>query len=284
MRVLEDLARSVRRDVVRMVGNARSGYVASALSVLDILVYLYEREIMSDKTNRDSQDRDRLVMGKGHGCPALYAVLAHRGFFDREALWNFRRLGALLQGHPDGARTPGVDASAGSPGLALGIANGMAMAMRMNGIRRRVFCVIGDGELQEGALWESAMTSSHRKLDSVVLVIDQNGDQMAGPVSEVKNVEPLDDKFHSFGWNVVHADGHDFASLEGAFSSVREVSGFPSVIIAKTKRGKGISILEDNRGGSVPRLSRIETERALEELDEGEDRDVIDGERDAGGI
>ncbi|SMG36197.1 transketolase [Dethiosulfovibrio salsuginis] len=260
---LDDIALSVRKDVVRMVGNARSGYVASALSVLDILVYLYEREMSA---NPSGSDRDRLVMGKGHGCPALYAVLAHRGFFDREALWNFRKLGALLQGRPDGARTPGVDASAGSPGLALGIANGIAMAHRMDGLKGRVFCVIGDGELQEGALWESAMTSSYRKLGSVVLVVDQNGDQMAGPVSSVKAVEPLGDKFTSFGWRVSRCDGHDFNSMAQAFSSCGD-GDVPSVVIAKTKRGKGISFFEDHQERDLS-MSRIEAERALEELDD----------------
>lgn len=263
---LEDIALSVRKDVIRMVGNAKSGYVASAMSVLDILVYLYENELLVDPKDPSSPDRDRLVMGKGHGCPALYGVLAHRGFFDREALWNFRRLGALLQGRPDGSRTPGVDASAGSPGLALGIANGIAMALRMDGLERRVFCVIGDGELQEGALWESVMTSSHRGLGSIVLVVDQNGAQMAGPVSSVKGIEPLDEKFKAFGWRVLHADGHDFSSLERAFSSAGS-DGIPSVVIARTKRGKGISFFEDHQERDLS-MSRIEAERALEELDD----------------
>lgn len=261
---LEDIAVSVRKDVVRMVGNARSGYVASAMSVLDVLVYLYEKEIHVDPSNPSNPDRDRLVMGKGHGCPALYGVLAHRGFFDREALWNFRRLGALLQGRPDGSRTPGVDVSAGSPGLALGIANGIAMALRMDGLNRRVFCVIGDGELQEGALWESVMTSSHRRLGSLILVVDQNGVQMAGSVSLVKGMEPLDDKFKSFGWRVFHADGHDFTSLAQAFTSI-DVDGPPSVVIARTKRGKGISFFEDHQERDLS-MSRIDAERALEEL------------------
>lgn len=268
---LEEIALSMRKDVVRMVGNARSGYVASALSVLDILVYLYEREMRVNPSDPLDLDRDRLVMGKGHGCPSLYALLAHRGFFDREALWNFRRLGALLQGRPDGSRTPGIDGSAGSPGLALGIANGMAMALRLDGLDSRVFCVIGDGELQEGALWESAMTSSHRGLGSVVLVVDQNGVQMAGPVSSVKAIEPLGDKFTSFGWRVLHCDGHDFSSMERAFSSV-EGGEVPSVIIARTKRGKGISFFEDRQERDLS-MSRIEAERALEELDDVGDMD-----------
>lgn len=268
---LEALAMSIRKDVVRMVGNARSGYVASALSVLDILVYLYERELDVDPKNPKARDRDRLIMGKGHGCPGLYAVLAHRGFFEREALWNFRRLGALLQGRPDGSRTPGVDVSSGAPGLALGIANGVALSMRMDGLKGRVFCVIGDGELQEGSLWESAMTSSHMALDSVTLVVDKNGDQMGGAVDSIKRLEPLEDKFRSFGWNVASTDGHDFSSLDAAFSSIRDKNGRPSVIIAKTMRGKGVSFFEEGRKKDSG-LSRMETERALEELGNG-DRD-----------
>lgn len=261
MTSLEEIAKSVRKDVVRMVGNARAGCAPQALSVLDILVYLYEREIDLGK--------DKLVMGKEYGCPALYALLARKGFFDREALWDFRRLGALLQGHPDGSRTPGIDASAGSPGLALGIANGMAMAA--GAANRRVFCVIGDEELQEGALWESVAASSQRKLDSVVLVIDRSGGRTEEHLEDARRPDSLDAKFQAFGWNAVHADGHDFASLQRAFSLVGEAGGTPSAVIARTKRGKGISIWEDRRSGSVPKLSPLETERVLEELDEGGD-------------
>lgn len=257
MTSLEEIAKSVRRDVVRMIGNARAGYVASALSVLDILVYLYEQEMDLDK--------DKLVMGKEHGCPALYALLARKGFIQREDLWNFRKLGALLQGYPDGGRTPGIDGSAGSPGLALGMANGMAMG----GAKGRVFCVIGDGELSEGALWESAASASSRKLSSVVLVLDRNcGDDESFCESER---EVLVQMFRSFGWNSVCADGHDFLSLQRAFSQIKDIKDMPSAVIAKTKRGKGVSIWENGEKESLPRLSPMETEKALEELDEGGD-------------
>ncbi|PIE53794.1 MAG: transketolase [Dethiosulfovibrio peptidovorans] len=262
---LVDIATSLRRDVIRMVGNARSRYGASALSALDILVYLYERELIVSPDLPDDPDRDRLVMGKGHGCPALYAVLAHRGFFDREALWNYRRLGSLLQGRPDGGRTPGVDVSAGAPGLALGIANGLALAFRMDGRSNRVFCVIGDGELQEGVLWESAMTAAHRRLSSVTLVVDRNDNQQDGSVASIKELEPLDEKFRAFGWKVIQVDGHDFASLEHGFTVAREKRTVPCVVIARTVRGKGVSLFEGSRTLEAG-LSRLETEQALEEL------------------
>ena len=265
---LESLAVSLRKDVVRMTGHARSGYISSALSVIDILLFLYEKVLRVYPEDPDRYDRDRLVMSKGHGCPALYAVLAYKGFFERDALWNFRSLGALLQGSPDSRRTPGVDVSSGAPGLGLGISNGIAMALKQDHLDSRVFCILGDGELLEGGLWESAMTSSHRSLDNLILVVDQNGDHPYDHVEKIKKINPVGDKFSAFGWNVITADGHDFNSLDRAFSRALENTGSPSVVIAKTTRGKGVSLFE-GYSAMGDRISRMETEQALAEL-EGE--------------
>lgn len=268
---LAELASAVRRDIVRMIGVARSGHMASSLSIVDILVWLYW-EVLSLRPEEPAwESRDRFVLGKGHGCPALYSVLANRSFFPREELWSYRRLGAMLQGFPEVKRTPGVDAPGGSLGQGLGLANGIALALRGKGSSSRVFCLAGDGELQEGIFWESAMTSSHYGLGSVTLIIDRDGRQMEGSTESIMSVEPLLDKLSAFGWNVEECDGHDFYSLRQAFASLGKSGGKPGCIVARTRLGKGISFLENDPSGGRMVLGRDFMEKALRELEKGGD-------------
>jgi transketolase len=254
-----------------MIGVARSGHLASSLSIVDLLVWLYW-EVLSLRTDEPSwEDRDRFVLGKGHGCPALYAVLANRSFFPREELWSYRRLGAMLQGFPEVRRTPGVDAPGGSLGQGLGLANGLALALRDRASVPSVFCLVGDGELQEGAFWESAMTSAHFSLDSLLLLVDRDGRQMEGATEDIMSLEPVRDKFLAFGWAVEECDGHDFASMREARARLGSRRGKPGCIVANTVLGKGVSFLENDPSGGRMVLGRDSMDKALRELEKGGD-------------
>lgn len=266
---LADHALAVRRDVVRMIGVARSGHLASSMAIVDILVWLYW-EVLSLRTE-DSvwEERDRFVLSKGHGCPALYAVLANRSFFPREELWSYRRLGAMLQGFPEVRRAPGVDAPGGSLGNGLGLANGMALALKGRGLSSKVYCLVGDGELQEGVFWESVMTAAHFCLHNVVLIVDRDGRQMEGSTEEIMSLEPLHEKLSSFGWVVKECDGHDFTSLRAGLTALRAASGRPGCLVARTCLGKGISFLENDTSGGRMVLDREFTDKALGELERG---------------
>jgi len=268
-RELEGLALEVRKDIVRMTGVARSGNIGSSLSLVDILVYLYWKVLRIRPEEPHWPARDRVVLSKSHACPALYAVLANRGFFDRSELWNFRRLGAMLQGHPEMVRTPGVDAPGGSVGMGIGIANGLMLASGFDGLDSRVFCILGDGELQEGSIWESAMKTPDLGSGKIIALVDMNGMQMDGPVKDIRNIEPLREKFESFRWTVVEADGHDFDDLEGAFAlALKRADESPSVILARTVPGKGFSLAEKGLLGypSSP-MNRERMEQALREME-----------------
>lgn len=265
-RALKRTAIEIRKDVVRMIGVARSCYVSSSLSLVDILVYMYWRLLKISPEDPRMRDRDRVVLSKGHACPSLYAVLANRGFFEREELWSFRRLGSMLQGHPETPRTPGIDSPGGSLGMGLGLSNGIALALRLDDIDSRVFCILGDGELQEGSIWESAMQTSNLGLGGVTAIVDMNGIQMEGKVVSIKRIEPVKEKFESFGWRVVSADGHDMLDLERAFSFAAS-GGSPCVILAATKAGKGFSLAEQGRIGSAMLLDREMMDQALRELE-----------------
>ncbi|HDQ92695.1 MAG TPA: transketolase [Synergistetes bacterium] len=267
---LERKAVEARKDVVRMTGVARSGYLNSSLSVIDILIFLYWKGLSIHPDEPLWKERDRFVLSKSHACPALYSVLANRGFFDRKELWNFRRLGSMLQGHQETPRTPGIDASGGSPGMGLGISNGMALALRLDRADQRIVCLLGDGELQEGSLWESAMQTSNLGLDNVTAIVDMNGTQMGRRVDSIKKIEPVRQKFESFGWRVEETDGHDMAALGSVFAKVLAKSasgGIPWVVLAHTVPGKGFSMAE--RGGINPlqALDRNMMEQALRELE-----------------
>lgn len=269
-RNLERKAVEARKDVVRMTGVERSGYLAASLSVVDILVFLYWKEMNIRPAEPLWHGRDRFVPGKPHACPALYSVLANRGFFDRKELWNFRRLGSMLQGYPETPRTPGIDASGGSLGMSLGISNGMALALRLDGSEQRVFCLMGDVELQEGSVWESVMQTANLGLDKVTVIVDMNSSGMHQGEDSVKEIEPVRNRFESFGWRVEETDGHDMDGLESAFAGTlakNSTEGIPCAVLAHTIPGKGFSLAEKGCIGPLEVLDRNMMEQALREME-----------------
>ena len=266
MNHLKRMANQVRQDVLSEVYSAASGHPGGSMSVADTLTYIYEVQMRVDPKNPSWEERDRLVLSKGHTCPALYSILAQKGFFDREELKKFRHLGAMLQGHPDMKGTPGVDMSTGSLGQGISAAVGMALAAKTQGADWRVFTVLGDGELQEGQVWEASMFAAHHKLDNLIAVVDNNGLQIDGNVSDVCSVYPIDEKFRAFGWEVFTADAHDFESLDAAFSAACQVKGKPSVIVQKSVKGKGVSFMENQAGWHGKAPNQQQYEQAIEEL------------------
>ena len=263
---LTENAAAIRRDVVRMIGMARSGHLASSLSVVDILAWLYW-EVLSIRPGDPSWDaRDRFILSKGQASPALYAALANRGYFSRDELWSYRRLGAMLQGYPQFRRTPGVDAPGGVLGQGLGLANGIALALRTKGNPARVFCLAGEEELREGAFWESAMTASSLGLASVVLLLERRETRFGGSPEDVPVLDPLSGKLSSFGWVVREGDGHDFSSLRDGLRSLSSGEGRPQCIVAVTRAGKGVSFIENDSSEGKMVLDRDLVDRALREL------------------
>ena len=242
---LQAFANKIRQDVIKAVYNAKSGHPGGSLSIAEILAVLYFNQMNIDEKNPRAKERDRLVLSKGHTSPALYSALALRGFFDEEELINFRKIDSNLQGHPDMWKIPGVDASTGSLGQGLSIANGMALGSKLNKEGIRVYCICGDGEIEEGQIWEAAMTSAHYKLDNLCLIIDNNNLQIDGKVSNVMNIYPIDEKFKSFGFETINVDGHNIQELISAFEQAKKIKGKPTVIIANTIKGKGVSFMEN---------------------------------------
>ena len=238
-------ARKLRRDILTMIHRAGSGHPGGSLSVLDILIILYYKVMRIDPYNYRDPRRDRLILSKGHACPALYAVLADRGFFPADYLDALRRIGSLLQGHPDMRKTPGVEISTGSLGQGLSVANGMALAARLDKSSRRVYVIMGDGEIQEGQIWEAAMTAVHYRLDNLTAFLDYNGLQIDGWNRDVKTLEPIVKKWRAFGWHTLEVDGHDYASLLEAIRRAQANRGAPTMIIAHTVKGKGVSFMEN---------------------------------------
>lgn len=260
---LSSKAFSLRRDIVKMVHQAASGHPGGALSILDVLVILYYKVMQVDPQNPTARERDRLVFSKGHACPALYAVLADRGFFPHTYLAQFRKIDSPLQGHPNMDKTPGVDFSTGSLGQGLSAANGMALAARLDDSARRIYAVLGDGEIQEGQVWEAAMSAAHYRLDNLIAFLDYNGLQIDGWVRDIKSVEPVAAKWKAFGWNVLECDGHDYARILEAIQRARANRGSPSMIIAHTVKGKGVPFMENREEwhGTAPNAEELE--RAL---------------------
>lgn len=253
----EDLAKHaahVRRNIVKMPTVAKSGHPGGSLSVTDILQVLYFETMNVDAARPDAPDRDRFVLSKGHAAPALYATLVEKGYFPEEELWHLRQCGAMLQGHPDMKHTPGVDMSTGSLGQGLSAANGMALAARLDKSARRVYAVCGDGELQEGQIWEAAMSAGYYKLDNLTVFVDHNKLQIDGTNDEVMSVMPIAEKFRAFGWNAVEIDGHDYDAIRGALTAAKAAVGKPTVIVAETVKGKGVSFMENQVGwhGKAP--------------------------------
>ena len=251
---LKELATKVRLGAVTAVHSASSGHPGGSLSIADVLTYLYFEEMNVDPKNPKWEDRDRFVLSKGHTSPALYAVLAHRGFFPVEDLKTFRQIDSYLQGHPDMKGVPGVDMTTGSLGLGISAACGMALAAKIKGEDYRTYAIVGDGESQEGQVWEASMFAAHYKLDNLCVYLDWNGLQIDGKITDVMNPTPYKEKFEAFGFNVISIDAHDFEQIEAAFNAAKECKGKPTVIIASSTKGKGVSYMENQAGwhGNAP--------------------------------
>ncbi len=251
---LKSKAKEIRKDIITEVFNAKSGHPGGSLSIADIMTVLYFDELNIDEKNPRWEDRDRLVLSKGHCAPALYAALAERGYFEKEKLVSLRKLDSNLQGHPNMNDVPGVDMSTGSLGQGLSAANGMAISAKLDNKNYRVYCILGDGEIQEGQVWEAAMSSNKFKLDNLCIIVDNNNLQIDGTTEEVMDLKPIDEKFKSFGFNVIIIDGHNYDEIKSAFKQARETKGKPTCIIAKTVKGKGVSFMENQAGwhGKAP--------------------------------
>lgn len=264
---LSQKAKEVRKGIIQAVYSNQSGHPGGSLSIADILTVLYFKEMKIDVKNPKWEERDRLVLSKGHCAPALYSVLANREFFNVEELKTFRSLNSNLQGHPDMKHIPGVDMTTGSLGQGLSSANGMAIAAKMDKKDYRVYCILGDGEIEEGQIWEAAMTSNKYKLDNLCVIVDNNNLQIDGTIEEVMNSYPIDEKFRSFGFQIIHIDGHDIDEIIKAFEVAREIKGKPTCIIAKTIKGKGVSFMENQVGWHGKAPNQEEYEQAMRELE-----------------
>ena len=264
---LKNIAKIIRKDIIEEVYSANSGHPGGALSIADIITALYFNEMNIDPKNPKDENRDRLVLSKGHASAALYAALAEKGYFPKEDLKTFRNINSYLQGHPDMKHIPGVDMSTGSLGQGLSAANGMAMMFKLDKNPARVYCICGDGEIEEGQIWEAAMSSSKYKLDNLCLIIDNNNLQIDGTIEEVMSSYPIDEKFKSFGFNVITINGHDFSQILQAFEEAKNCKDKPTAIIAKTIKGKGITFMENQVGWHGKAPSQQEYEQAIKELE-----------------
>lgn len=265
---LEATACKVRMGVIEGVFNAKSGHPGGSLSICDLLTYLYFSKLNVDPKNPKMPERDRLVLSKGHCAPALYSVLAERGFFDKSELKSLRHIGAMLQGHPDMKGTPGVDMSTGSLGQGISAACGMALSGKISCDSYKVYAVLGDGEIEEGQVWEAAMFAAHNKLDNLVAIVDNNGLQIDGKITDVCSPMPITDKFEAFGWHVITMNAHDFDDFERAFDEAEKINGKPVAIIQTSTKGKGVSFMENQVGwhGTAPNAEQYE--QAMKELNE----------------
>ena len=270
VRYIREKARQLRIDILKMITKANSGHTGGSLSIADVMALLYFHEMHVDPAQPAMPDRDRLVLSKGHGAPCLYAALAEKGYFPKEWLDHLRQEGAVLQGHPDMKHTPGVDMTTGSLGQGFSAACGMALAGKIDGASWRVYAILGDGELEEGQIWEAAMFAHHYKLDHLTALVDNNGLQIDGKITDVMSPVPIDEKFAAFGWHVIHADGHDVEALHEALEVARTVSGQPTVIIMKTIKGKGVPEVEGQVGWHGKAPTEEQCEHFLKEVEEAE--------------
>lgn len=264
---LKKTANEVRKNIVTAVYHAHSGHPGGSLSAADILTYLYFEEMNIDPKNPKKADRDRFVLSKGPAAPGWYSVLAERGYFDKEELKGLRHVGCFLQGHPDMKHTPGVDMSSGSLGQGISAAVGMALAGKMDNASYRVYTLLGDGEIQEGQVWEAAMLAANHKLDNLVVIVDNNNLQIDGTVEDVNSPYPIDEKFKAFKFHVININGNDFQDIERAFQEAREHSGQPTAIIAKTVKGKGVSFMENQVGWHGKAPNEEEYQIAMRDLE-----------------
>jgi len=263
---LKRLAVELRQTILRMIAKAGSGHPGGSLSMVELLIGLYWYKLRHEPKNPAWPDRDLFLLSKGHGCPALYTVLAYQGYFPKEELMTLRHYPTRLQGHPEKDSPPGVEIASGSLGQGLSMANGIALADRLDGRMRRIYCLMGDGEIQEGQVWEAAMTAHHHRLSAVCAIIDANQLQQNGPVREIQDIEPLADKWRAFGWHAIEIDGHDIAQVIKAYDEAETVQGKPQVVVARTVKGKGVSFMELNPAwhGVAPKPDELE--KALKEL------------------
>lgn len=259
-------ANQVRQGIISSVHSAKSGHPGGSLSAADIFTYLYFEEMNVDPANPEDENRDRFVLSKGHTAPGYYATLALKGFFPKEELNTLRHLGSRLQGHPDMKHIPGVDMSSGSLGQGLSAAVGMALAAKLNNRDYRTYCLCGDGEIQEGQIWEAAMFAGHRKLDNLLVIVDNNNLQIDGTVAEVCSPYPIDEKFKAFGFNVITINGNDFDEIDSAFKEAKNTKGMPTAIIANTIKGKGVSFMENQAGWHGKAPNDEQYEQAADEL------------------
>ena len=263
---LKKIAVEVRKGIIEAVYNAKSGHPGGALSCADILTVLYFNQMNVDEKKPNDPNRDRLVLSKGHACPALYSVLAQKGYFDKELLKTFRKIGSDLQGHPDMKKVPGVDMTTGSLGQGLSAAVGMAIASKMDKAGCKVYCIVGDGEIEEGQVWEALTAASKNKLDNLCVILDNNNLQIDGEIEKVGGMNNLTERFQSFGFNVINVDGHNIDNLIDAFTTAKQTKGNPNVIIAKTIKGKGVSFMENQAGWHGKAPSEEEYNLTIEEL------------------
>ena len=271
---LQITATKIRMGIIEGVYNAKSGHPGGSLSIADVLAYLYFKEMNIDPENPKWEDRDRMVLSKGHTAPGLYSALANRGYFPVEYLKTLRKTDSFLEGHPDMKGTPGVDMSSGSLGQGISVACGMALASKLDGDRFRVYSILGDGELEEGQVWEAAMFASHKKLDTLTAIIDNNNLQIDGELDNVNSPYPIPEKFRAFNWHTIEIDGNDFDQIEAAFDEARKTKGQPTAIIMKTTKGKGVSFMENKASwhGAAPNeeqynIAMSELKAALCELE-----------------
>lgn len=266
IRQLQEIAKNIRRGIIEAVYNGQSGHPGGSLSIADIMAVLYFYEMNIDPQNPKDENRDRLVLSKGHCAPALYSALANRGYFNIEELKTLRNIESRLQGHPDMNKIPGVDMTTGSLGQGLSAANGMAIAGKLDNKDYRVYCIMGDGEIEEGQVWESAMASSKYKLDNLCVIVDNNNLQIDGTIEEVMSSYPIDEKFKSFGFQVINIDGHNLQEIIDAFDVARNIKDKPVCIIAKTIKGKGVSFMENKAEWHGKAPNKEQYEQAIEEL------------------
>lgn len=263
---LQEKAKEIRKGIIEQVYKAQSGHPGGSLSIADILTVLYFKEMNLDEKNPLWEERDRLVLSKGHCSPALYSCLANRGYFQKEELQSFRKIESKLQGHPDMNKVPGVDMTSGSLGQGLSVANGMAISAKLDNKKYRVYCILGDGEIEEGQIWEAAMASSKYKLDNLCVLIDNNNLQIDGTIEEVMSSYPIDQKFKSFGFEIINIDGHNIDEIIKAFEVAKNVKGKPTCIIAKTTKGKGVSFMENQVGWHGKAPNEEQYNKAINEI------------------
>ena len=260
-------ANEIRKGIVTALHSAKAGHPGGSLSATEIFTYLYFEEMNVDPKDPKKADRDRFVLSKGHTAPGLYSTLAQKGFFPKEDLVTLRHTGSYLQGHPDMKHIPGVDMSSGSLGQGISAAVGMAIAGKLDNADYRVYTLLGDGEIQEGQVWEASMLAAHRKLDNLVVIVDNNNLQIDGAITEVNSPYPIDKKFEAFNFHVINIDGNDFDQIEAAFKEARDTKGMPTAIIAKTIKGKGVSFMEDQAGWHGKAPNDEQYAQAMEELE-----------------